>query len=183
MLGLKRGQVELCDHEVLWEVAARNTIRELKSIFGDTALDIQHVGSTAIKTIKAKPIIDIVVGVSSLEELPDRLAKLEETGIYKIAAHHLPDEVLYVVGDSINDVRTHHIHIVKFESAYWIDYINFRDYLNGNQDVAKTYEDLKIALAIMHKGDRTAYTNGKEDFIKSTLRNARSWSLLVKQDK
>lgn len=181
MLGLKRGQVELCDHEVLWEVIAYRTIKELESIFEDTALDIQHVGSTAIKTIKAKPIIDIAVGVRSLEELPDCLTRLEKTGIYKDAAQQLPDDILYVAGDFVNEVRTHHIHIVKFESTQWFDYINFRDYLNANLNVAKTYEDLKMALLIRLKGDRTAYTIGKEDFINNTLRKAQLWSLLGKR--
>ena len=63
MLGLKREAVKLCEHQKEWEVEAQNTIARLKAILGDVAKDIQHVGSTSVLSIKAKPIIDIAVAV------------------------------------------------------------------------------------------------------------------------
>ena len=68
-LGLKRGTVQLEPHDKQWDEAAIQTIKKLKSILGDDAVDIQHIGSTAIPAIKAKPIIDIVVGVTDFEKI------------------------------------------------------------------------------------------------------------------
>ena len=68
-LGLKRGTVQLEPHDKQWDEAAIQTIKILKSILGDDAIDIQHIGSTAIPAIKAKPIIDIVVGVTDFDKV------------------------------------------------------------------------------------------------------------------
>jgi len=178
MLGLKRGTVELFEHQKEWEDNAVQTIAKLKDIFGKVAIDIQHVGSTSIANIKAKPIVDIAVGISCFETLSDALPKLEATGIYKSAMHAVPNDVLYVIGDFDDDTRTHHIHIVEYGSMQWKNYINFRDYLNGNPNVAKQYEDLKIELVTRNENNRNAYTDGKEDFINNTLRKALTWSYL-----
>jgi len=110
MLGLKRGVVELADHDPEWAKSARKTIEKLKAIFGDAAVDIQHVGSTAIRDIKAKPILDIAVGVQSLDMLTDVLLRLDASGIYKSAQHAVPNDMLYVIGDFESDTRTHPIH-------------------------------------------------------------------------
>ena len=68
-LGLKRGTVQLEPHDKQWDEIAIQTIKTLKSILGDDAIDIQHIGSTAIPAIKAKPIIDIVVGVTDFDRI------------------------------------------------------------------------------------------------------------------
>ena len=69
MIGLKRGTVQLCEHEKEWEIEAQNTIARLKEILGDVIKDIQHVGSTSILTIKAKPIIDIALAVDDFDDI------------------------------------------------------------------------------------------------------------------
>ena len=69
MIGLKRGIIKLCDHEKEWEKEAQDTIIQLKNVLGDVAKDIQHVGSTSIPMIKAKPIIDIAVAVDDFKDI------------------------------------------------------------------------------------------------------------------
>ena len=69
MIGLKRGSVELSSHQEEWDKNAENVIWELKQLFGNAAVDIQHVGSTAIASIYAKPIIDIVIGLRDLNDI------------------------------------------------------------------------------------------------------------------
>lgn len=69
MIGLKRGTVELISHQEEWDKNARNIIGILKQLLGNTAVDIQHIGSTAIFAIYAKPIIDIVIGVCDLNDI------------------------------------------------------------------------------------------------------------------
>ena len=80
-LGLKRGTVQLEPHDKQWDEAAIQTIKILKSILGDDAIDIQHIGSTAIPAIKAKPIIDIAVGVTDFEKIMSYNEQLQKEGI------------------------------------------------------------------------------------------------------
>ena len=81
-LGLKRGTVQLEPHDKQWDEAAIQTIKKLKSILGDDAVDIQHIGSTAIPAIKAKPIIDIAVGVTDFEKIMSYNEQLQKEGIF-----------------------------------------------------------------------------------------------------
>jgi len=179
MLGLKRGIVELYDHDKAWEQNASQIIEKLKVIFGNAATDIQHVGSTSIMNIKAKPIIDIAVAVSSFDEVIKLVPALERSGfIYR--QHNVAGDMLFVCSDRNSDIRTHHIHVVTTGSKEWQDYINFRDYLNAKPDVAKEYEAQKLQLMSEYQADRLAYTSGKAEFITHTLRKAQVWSFLGK---
>lgn len=185
MIGLKRGTVALCNHEKQWEIEAKNTIVRLKSILGDVIRDIQHVGSTAINNIKAKPIIDIAVAVDSFDAVLEYEEQLKAAGFYYRPNSDLGEQLLFASGslyDGTGDLQTHFIHIVKTGSMDWINYINFRDYLNGNPDIAKEYEDLKMSLAAAASEDknREKYLNGKRDFIVYTLRKALVKSYLDK---
>lgn len=185
MIGLKRGTVMLCDHQKEWETEAQNTIVRLKNILGPVIRDIQHIGSTAIKTIKAKPIIDIGVAVESFDEVLAHQDKLKEAGFYYRPNSDLGEQLLFASGslyERTGDLQTHFIHIVKWGSMDWINYINFRDYLNKNPDIAKEYEDLKVSLAADAPKDRgrEKYLKGKHDFIVYTLRKALVKSYLGK---
>ena len=82
MLGLKRGIVPLCEHEQAWEIEAQNTILRLKEILGAVIKDIQHVGSTSIPSIKAKPIIDIAIAVDDFEDVLLLEEELKKQGFY-----------------------------------------------------------------------------------------------------
>ena len=82
MIGLKRGTVQLCEHEKEWEIEAQNTISRLKQILGDVITDIQHVGSTSIPSIKAKPIIDIALAVDNFDDILAYEKELKDAGFY-----------------------------------------------------------------------------------------------------
>ena len=81
MIGLKRGTVEIHEHEPEWDTNAVKTIEQLKQIFGNAACDIQHIGSTSIKHIKAKPIIDIAVAVDSYDLVTPLINTLNNAGL------------------------------------------------------------------------------------------------------
>ena len=185
MLGLKRGTVQLCEHEQEWEMEAQNTIARLKVILGDVIKDIQHVGSTSVFTIKAKPIIDIAVAVDNFEDVLLLEQDLKKQGFYYRPQSDLGEQLLFAAGsyyDGTGDLQTHFIHIVKTGSMDWINYINFRDYLNSTPSAAKAYEDLKVSLAEQVPVDngREKYLQGKHDFIVYTLRKALVHSYLGK---
>ncbi len=173
MIGLKRGTIELHDHDENWHKIAVNTMNDLKIIFGDIAIDIQHVGSTSIHSICAKPIIDISVGVSNLSDVQSILDKLEENGyMYKSENNH-KDQIFFSVGDISKDLRTSHIHVVKHNEVDWNNYISFRDYLNNNYKMAKKYEKLKFELLDKFKNNRIKYTDGKTGLIEKILQEAK----------
>lgn len=187
MIGLKRGAVALYEHEEEWETEAQNTIERLKNILGDVIQDIQHVGSTSISSIKAKPIIDIAVAVDDFNDVLNFENELRENGFYyrPQAQATLRNQLLFACGslyDGTGDLQTHFIHIVLTNSMDYINYINFRDYLNSNPSVAKEYENLKVSLAEKAPVDsgREKYLEGKHDFIVCTLRKALVKSYLGK---
>lgn len=157
----------------------------MKVILGDVIKDIQHVGSTSVFTIKAKPIIDIAVAVDNFEDVLLLEQDLKKQGFYYRPQSDLGEQLLFAAGsyyDGSGDVQTHFIHIVKTGSMDWINYINFRDYLNSTPSAAKAYEDLKVSLAEQVPVDngREKYLQGKHDFIVYTLRKALVHSYLGK---
>ena len=179
MIGLKRGTVKLFEHEKAWEIEAQNTIVRLRKILGNVIKDIQHVGSTSIYTIKAKPIIDIALAVDDFEDILAFEKELRDEGFYyrPKAQGSLGNQLLFACGnyyDGFGDIQTHFIHVVLTGSMDWINYINFRDYLNNTPTVAKAYEELKVSLAEQAPIDsgREKYLKGKHDFIVYTLRKA-----------
>lgn len=169
-LGLKRGTVQLEPHDKRWDDIAIQTIKTLKSILGDDAIDIQHIGSTAIPAIKAKPIIDIVVGVIDFKRIISHNEQLENEGIF-YRGSDVEHQVLYVMGDMEKDIRTHHIHVVKWNGTEWKNYIHFRDYLNANENMALQYQKLKEELESKYADNRGLYTKGKKDIIDIILNN------------
>ena len=178
-LGLKRGTVQLADHDPKWKNVAAETMHQLKRILGSVAKDVQHIGSTAIVGIKAKPIIDIAVAADDFAEIEKFVPALHAGGFLR---RNWPDDtqLLFAVGeDSGRDDRisTHFIHIVKTNSEDWHNYINFRDYLNAMPHAAKEYENIKICLAEENPIDegRAKYLAGKNDFIVSKIDEARIW--------
>lgn len=177
MIGLKRGTVKLFNHEKGWELEAQRTIFRLYKILGTVARDIQHVGSTSILAIKAKPIIDIVVAVDDFKDVLALESELGNDGFYYRPNVNIKDQLLFACGsyyDGTGDLQTHFIHVVLTNSMEWTNYINFRDYLNKMPTVAKEYEDLKTSLAAATPVDkgRERYLRGKHDFIVYTLRKA-----------
>ena len=172
ILGLKSGTVALVDYEPEWESIAAQTIEQLWIVFGASAKDIQHIGSTAIKGIKAKPLIDIAVCVTSFEDLTDVFPRLEEMGVYKSVNQPLTGIVLCSIKKERQSNTLMHVHIVEIDSVQWHNHINFRDYMNKFPKRAVEYEALKIELAEQFPDNRDAYTYGKKKFIEECLHEA-----------
>ena len=182
MLGLRRGTVALYPHETEWEAEAARTIAALRAILGDAAGDMQHVGSTAIRSISAKPIVDIAVATDDFAAVLALEDALRAKGFY-YRPGSLEGQLLFARGsyyDGTGDLQTHFIHVVPTDSRDWRDYINFRDCLNANPSIAKEYETLKLSLAREAPVDagREQYLAGKHAFVQRTLRTAALWAML-----
>ncbi len=127
---------------------------------------IEHVGSTAIPNIAAKPIIDIMVGVQSLNSSRDAIEILEDNG-YCYADYK--SDVMHWFCKPSPEFRTHHLHLVPYESQLWTERIQFRDVLLSDRKIAQEYSDLKVSLAKEFANDREAYTEAKWPFIQRTI--------------
>lgn len=130
---------------------------------------IEHVGSTAVPGLDAKPVIDIMVGVQDLESSRAAIPVAERLG-YSYAPYR-PDVMHWFCKPS-PAYRTHHLHLVPFQSRKWIEPIAFRDYLRAHSETATEYAVLKRSLADRFKFDRERYTEEKGPFIENILRIA-----------
>ena len=171
-LGLRRGTVSVEAHNKEWETIAAKTMDVLRAVLQEVLIDAQHIGSTAIRGICAKPIIDIVIGVSDFDKLLSKNSILHENGFIFRGQDH-PGQYLYVCGD--DDIRTHHIHAVIYHSKAWNDYVDMRDYLNCHKEDAENYSKLKESLAKQYAEDRETYTAMKSKMISEILAKAREW--------
>ena len=108
-IGMKRGTVYLGPHQEEWERAAEETIQTLKNILGSVAVDIQHIGSTSIRTISAKPIIDIAVAVNDYELVLNKCDELEKAEIV-FRLDERPEQLVFVMWDFEKDTSSSNIH-------------------------------------------------------------------------
>ena len=130
---------------------------------------IEHIGSTAIPGLAAKPVIDIMAGVDSLEGSRAAVATLER---YKYCYAPYRTEVMHWLCKPSPALRTHHLHLVPLGSRLWIEQLAFRDYLRTHPNVALEYEALKCRLAELHRFDREAYTTAKAPFVQCVIAQA-----------
>lgn len=158
-MGLINGKVDLDNNYILWKEMFDNEKKILSNIFPNSV--IEHVGSTAVKGLLAKPIIDIAVGLNSLN-IDNVIDKLND---YEIKYNS--DEILLIKEE--NNETNYLIHVLDINSDRYKNMIRFRDILINNSKIRKEYEELKINLKNKYSNDRIMYTKSKEDFIKRIL--------------
>lgn len=166
-IGLKRGTVVLEKHHQEWAEAFELEKESLKNLLGDSVLDIQHIGSTSIAGLAAKPIIDMLMAVKSLDEVQSIRRPLESTGYEYRENGSNEDQILFVKGPEA--LRTHYLHITELDSSVWQNDLAFRNYLRSHPEAVTEYEKLKNELASKYADNRGEYTAGKDTFIKSVL--------------
>jgi len=169
-IGLKRGTVILKNHHQEWAEEFESEKNFLKNLLGDVIIDIQHIGSTAVPELIAKPIIDMLMAVKSLKDISGFKSLLENTG-YQFRENGSNDlKVLFVKGPE--ERRTHYLHITELGSSVWHDDLAFRDYLRTHPAAVSEYQKIKENLASLYTDRREEYTKGKNEFINSILDKA-----------
>lgn len=167
-LGLERGKVRLEEYNPEWPDLFEKEKRLLLDTFGDRIIAIEHIGSTAIPGIPAKPIIDLNVAVPSLNVIDDFIVKLQELGYEYIPERRFADRQFFPKGPS--EKRTHHLNLVEITSQTgWINQLLFRDYLRAHTDIRDKYAILKRRLAKKYADNRDEYTEQKSDFVISII--------------
>lgn len=168
-MGLAVGKVKLSDYDSNWPEQFEIEKANLRKIFGDS-VPIEHVGSTSIEGISAKPIIDIAVGLDRLEDFENYRELFQKDLNYSIKDDSDKDEVLIRRGPEEN--RTHFIHISEKTSPRFNNYLKFRDYMREHADARDEYEQLKQELAMKYADDRKSYTAAKAEFISKIIEKA-----------
>jgi GrpB-like predicted nucleotidyltransferase (UPF0157 family) len=173
MLGLKRGTVKLinsCHNE--WARLFEIEKQLLLKMFENRIIAIEHVGSTAIPGVPAKPLIDMDAAVSSLsdEHIKEFVAPLQKLGYHYM--HKFPDRHFFAKGPE--ELRTHHLNLVELNNDEWRNSILFRDYMRLNKSACEEYATLKEKLAKQFSEDRASYTKAKEEFIQKIIELAKT---------
>lgn len=130
-------------------------------------MTVEHVGSTSVPGLDAKPILDIVIAVESLRKAAAFAPGLEKLGYIRRPNGDTPSRLFFAKGPEAS--RTHHLSVTELDSDTWIEQIAFRDYLRASREVRDEYQALKRQLAKLHPNDRPAYTAKKAEFIQQTL--------------
>ncbi len=170
VIGLRDGVVELHPYTPEWARLFEEEKALLQAAVGEQMLDIQHIGSTSIPGLVAKPIIDIGIAVKSFEEARVCIHPIEQLGYWYRGEYGIPRRHYFEKGSP----RTHHIHAFGIRSRRWKDHLLFRDYLIDHPELAGEYAVLKEELALRHPADRDAYVESKGPFIERVLQLARS---------
>ncbi|QUW20530.1 GrpB family protein [Sporosarcina sp. Marseille-Q4063] len=173
ILGLNRGEIKLVEPQEGWKEEFLKTQKEIHEATSIDINRIEHIGSTSIKGIKAKPMIDFAVGVDDVNNVPSHIFRsLQEISFYRLRVV-LEDEIVLAKFDNNEtfDVKTHIIHMVDYRGEKWNDLILFRDKLNSSQALRKEYEELKANYIQNETGDMDDYTNYKERFILGVLKD------------
>jgi len=167
MAGLEQGTVELVSHDPDWKREYVAEVERLESLVGERVVEFEHVGSTAIEGLAAKPVIDMLAVVDDFDTAADLVPVLETHGY----EHRPNDDVSErrFLAKWPRTARTHYLSIVERESDRYTEQITFRDFLRSNPAVAAEYEELKRTLAGEYPDDRESYTEAKAAFIERVL--------------
>jgi GrpB-like predicted nucleotidyltransferase (UPF0157 family) len=171
MIGLSKEIVKLAPYTAQWKDEFNKEEKILNSAIGEYVLAIEHVGSTSIEGLEAKPIIDIAVGVKSLDVVNSFRSLLESVGYAYRGNAGIEGRSLFAKGSE--ELRTHYLHIEVLNSELWENHIYFRNYLRLHNEYIHEYSKLKKELALKFSDDRSSYTKEKDKFISMVLEKAR----------
>ena len=170
-VGLKRGYLEIMDYREDYKDIFELEKENLLKIYKDKIKKIDHVGSTSIKNIKSKPIIDILIQTDNLEDFIKYTESNVEGETYTVKKEPTMGGDYLIRKEEDGKVKAF-IHVYKTGDMNGITSIMFRDYLNSHEDEKKCYEELKIDLYNKYKDNRKEYTFGKDKYIKEVIQKA-----------
>ena len=173
-LGLRRGIVELKSHHAEWRHAFHEERERLAEVIASDAYRLEHIGSTSVPGLAAKPILDLALLIPQAEPTRKLRNGLHSKGYIYGGNKGQSGGYLFVL-ETCPDVRTVHLHAISNGDPQWDAYLTFRDALRTNAGLRQRYALLKARLVAEFSDDRAAYTASKASFIQSVL-HAKSWS-------
>lgn len=170
-MALQRGIVKLENYNDNWEKEYKKEEHLLKEVLKDYIIEIHHIGSTSIKGLKAKPVIDILIVIETLDKIGEIEEILKSYDYENRGQQGVSDRYFFAKGKE--DARTHYIHFVEPNSNTYYNQIYFKKYLIEHPEYIKEYCDLKQELCEKYADNRKEYTKGKNDFITNVIRLAK----------
>jgi GrpB-like predicted nucleotidyltransferase (UPF0157 family) len=152
-----------------WPTQFRTIREELLSVFTSMVITIEHIGSTSVPGLAAKPVIDVLLGARSLVDIESKIKPLSEIGYSYVSKYEreIPTR-RYFVKAQATSLRIH-LHAVELNSRLWQEHLAFRDRLRADVDLCAQYQSMKLRLAEEFADDKSAYTDAKGPFIQSVL--------------
>lgn len=166
-------EVKVVCYDANWQEVFRKESLVLKRVFKDNVSYIHHIGSTAIKGMSAKPIIDILIEVYSLEAVDGLNGEMGKLGYSAYGENGIPNRRYFSKG---GDQRTHHVHIYLIGDSNIERHLAFRDYLKYHPEKAREYSELKGKLASRYSYDIESYIKGKDALVKKLEAQALYWN-------
>lgn len=168
MLGQHKRDFTIVPYQRGWKDLFEREADLLHSALGEKALRIEHIGSTAIPGMLAKPIIDIMVAVVSLAEAAKLIPVVESLG-YEYKPHDTIPERIFFAKESSPEHRTHHLNLTALGSGFWTNQLAFRDYLRAHDEIAAEYVDLKKRIAEQYAQTHQLDPEAKSEFVAQVL--------------
>ncbi|HLO47942.1 MAG TPA: GrpB family protein [Kamptonema sp.] len=165
--------IVVVDYNSNWPIQYEQEKQRLLNAIAIYLEDIQHVGSTSVPGLAAKPIIDIAATLRHFPPHANLISTLEELGYMYQGELGIPGRYFFRRGIP----RTHHLHLVQPNSEVWQKQLLFRDFLRAHPEAAQRYDTLKRELAVKYDRDRQAYVNAKAPLIAELLAAANEWKL------
>jgi GrpB-like predicted nucleotidyltransferase (UPF0157 family) len=170
-------KIVIAAYDSNWPILFEQEKARLEGALGVHVLNIQHIGSTSVPGLGAKPIIDMLIAVRSLEEADAFCIRpIVEMGYeYVKEFERETPQRRYFRKSNAEGVRTRHIHMVVVNSDWWVNHLLFRDFLRADGEARRAYESHKRALAEREWNDSNEYAQAKTDFILKMMEEARAW--------
>ena len=165
--------VRIVDYDPTWPVRAAAELSRLRSALGDTAVRADHVGSTAVPGLAAKPIIDLQLSVDAITPREPYVEPLERLGYLFVPDPESPGYHLFAKPP--RRPRSYHLHVCEADNWHERRHLAVRNYLRAHGDEATRYADMKRALVGRRPRDRLAYVSGKADYVNALERRAVAW--------
>ena len=163
-LGLDRDLVALAEPNPRWTEAFKREAARIRSGLSPTPVEIEHIGSTALPGMKAKPIVDIMVGAEDLGDAEPYFLPFSQLG-YDYLEGMVSGDYIFSKGAE----QTYIVHLVEAGGYRWQRNLTFRDRLRSDPDLSRQYQALKQTLAEAHREDRPGYTRSKMAFINAVV--------------
>jgi GrpB-like predicted nucleotidyltransferase (UPF0157 family) len=165
--------IRIVAYDPAWPAMAAAELRRIKDALGALAVRVEHVGSTAVPGLAAKPIVDLQISVDRVEPRQRYVEPLERLGYLFAPAPESPDHHFF--GKPPQRPRTHHVHVCEAGSEHELRHLAVRDFLRTHAGEAARYAALKRRLVARHGQDRLAYIDGKDEYVTALEGRAVAW--------
>ena len=166
--------VHVVPYDPRWPALFEIERARIEAVVGEFVEAIEHIGSTAVPGLDAKPVVDLMVGVRSLRDADRCIGPLEGIGYSYWSEDPRAYRRFFVrFANAQRTARTHNLHIVETTHGFWERHLLFRDHLRTHPETAREYARLKHELAFRFRHDREAYTEAKTSFVEAVLESAR----------